>query len=96
MIGTYVRLPIEIVRGEGSVVWDDQGREYLDLLCGISVTNLGHCHPAVVAAVREQAGVLMHASNLFYTEPGLLLAERLSTGSLGGQAQRFRAFDAPA
>ena len=85
VIGTYVRLPIEIVRGEGSVVWDDQGREYLDLLCGISVTNLGHCHPAVVAAVREQAGVLMHASNLFYTEPGLLLAERLSTGSLGGR-----------
>ena len=85
VIGTYARLPLEIVRGEGTRVWDDRGREYLDLLCGISVTNLGHCHPAVVAAVREQAGVLMHASNLFYTEPGLRLAERLSAASLGGR-----------
>ena len=81
VIGTYARLPLEIVRGEGTGVWDDRGREYLDLLCGISVTNLGHCHPAVVAAVREQAGTLIHASNLFYTEPGLLLAERLSTSA---------------
>jgi predicted acetylornithine/succinylornithine family transaminase len=85
VIGTYARLPIEIVRGEGSRVWDDEGREYLDLLCGISVTNLGHCHPAVVGAVREQAGTLLHASNLFYTEPGLRLAERLSRTSLGGR-----------
>ena len=85
VIGTYARLPLEIVRGEGTRVWDDRGREYLDLLCGISVTNLGHCHPAVVDAVREQAGVLMHASNLFYTEPGLRLAERLSGSALGGR-----------
>ena len=85
VIGTYARLPLEIVRGEGARVWDDEGREYLDLLCGISVTSLGHCHPAIVAAVREQAGTLMHASNLFYTEPGIQLAERLSAGSLGGK-----------
>jgi predicted acetylornithine/succinylornithine family transaminase len=85
VIGTYARLPLEIVRGEGSWVWDDAGRRHLDLLCGISVTNLGHCHPRVVAAVREQAGTLMHASNLFYTEPGLRLAERLSGSSLGGK-----------
>ena len=75
VIGTYARQPLEIVRGEGARVWDAEGNEYLDLLCGISVTNLGHCHPAVVEAVREQAGVLMHASNLFYTEPGLRLAD---------------------
>ncbi len=85
VIGTYARLPLEIVRGEGTRVWDDRGREYLDLLCGISVTNLGHCHPAVVAAVREQAGTLIHASNLFFTEPGLRLAERLSGSALGGR-----------
>ncbi len=85
VIGTYARLPVELVRGEGTRVWDDRGREYLDLLCGISVTNLGHCHPAVVAAVREQAGTLIHASNLFFTEPGLRLAERLVTSSLGGR-----------
>ena len=85
VIGTYARLPLEIVRGEGARVWDDEGREYLDLLCGISVTSLGHCHPAIVEAVREQAGTLMHASNLFYTEPGIRLAERLSATSLGGK-----------
>ncbi len=85
VIGTYARLPVEIVRGEGHRVWDDEGREYLDFLCGISVTNLGHCHPAVVEAVREQAGTLMHTSNLFYTAPAMLLAERLSTSSLGGK-----------
>ncbi len=85
VIGTYARLPVAIVRGEGTRVWDDENREYLDLLCGISVTNLGHCHPAVVEAVRDQAGTLIHASNLFFTEPGLLLAERLSGCSLGGK-----------
>src|SRR5208283_490791 len=61
------------------------GNEYLDFLCGISVTNLGHCHPRVVAAVREQVGRLMHTSNLFYTEPGMRLAARLSAASLGGK-----------
>ncbi len=85
VIGTYARLPVEIVRGGGPYVWDDQDRKYLDFLCGISVTSLGHCHPAVVAAVREQAGTLMHASNLFYTEPAMRLAERLATSSLGGK-----------
>ncbi len=85
VIGTYARLPLELVRGEGARVWDDEGREYLDLLCGISVTSLGHCHPAVVEAVRDQAGTLIHASNLFFTEPGLQLAKRLSACSLGGK-----------
>ena len=85
VIGTYARLPLEIVRGEGARVWDDEGREYLDLLCGISVTSLGHCHPAVVEAVRDQAGTLIHTSNLFFTEPGLQLAKRLSASSLGGK-----------
>jgi acetylornithine/N-succinyldiaminopimelate aminotransferase len=85
VIGSYVRQPVEFVRGEGARLWDEQGNEYLDFLCGISVTNLGHCHPRVVAAVREQVGRLMHTSNLFYTEPAMRLAQRLSQSSLGGK-----------
>jgi len=82
---TYARLPVEFVRGEGARLWDVDGEEYLDFLCGVSVTNLGHCHPRVVAAVREQVGRLMHVSNLFYTEPAMRLAARLSQSSLGGK-----------
>ncbi|MFM9128203.1 MAG: aspartate aminotransferase family protein, partial [Solirubrobacterales bacterium] len=85
VIGTYARLPVEFVRGEGSWLWDEEGNEYLDLLCGISVTNLGHCHPRVVEAVRQQAGTLIHVSNLFYTEPAMRLAARLTESSLGGK-----------
>jgi acetylornithine/N-succinyldiaminopimelate aminotransferase len=85
VIGTYARAPVEFVRGEGARLWDGDGNEYLDFLCGISVTNVGHCHPRVVAAVREQVGRLMHTSNLFYTEPAMRLARRLSESSLGGK-----------
>jgi acetylornithine/N-succinyldiaminopimelate aminotransferase len=85
VIPSYARLPVEFVRGEGVYLWDAEGVEYLDFLCGISVTSLGHCHPRVVAAVREQVGTLMHASNLFYAEPAMRLAERLSRSSLGGK-----------
>ncbi len=85
VVGSYARLPLQIVRGAGSWVWDEDGNQYLDLLCGISVTNLGHCHPRVVEAIRDQAQTLIHASNLFYTEPGIRLAERLSVSSLGGK-----------
>ncbi|HEY0516607.1 MAG TPA: acetylornithine transaminase [Solirubrobacteraceae bacterium] len=85
VIGSYARLPVEFVRGEGARLWDAEGGEYLDFLCGISVTSLGHCHPRVVEAVREQAGRLMHTSNLFYTEPAMELARRLSAASLGGK-----------
>jgi acetylornithine/N-succinyldiaminopimelate aminotransferase len=85
VIPSYARLPVEFVRGEGSRLWDDEGNEYLDFLCGVSVTSLGHCHPRVVSAVREQLGRLMHTSNLFYTEPSMRLAERLASSSLGGK-----------
>jgi predicted acetylornithine/succinylornithine family transaminase len=78
-------MPVEFVRGEGALLWDSDGNEYLDMLCGISVSSLGHCHPRVVEAVRTQAGKLMHVSNLFYTEPGVRLAERLSRSSLEGK-----------
>jgi acetylornithine/N-succinyldiaminopimelate aminotransferase len=85
LMQTYRRAPVEFVRGEGALLWDSEGKEYLDFLAGISVCSVGHCHPAVVAAVREQAGRLMHVSNLFYTEPMVRLAERLSRSSLGGK-----------
>jgi predicted acetylornithine/succinylornithine family transaminase len=85
VIGTYARMPIEFVRGEGPWLWDVEGNEYLDFLCGIGVTSLGHCHPRVVAAVRDQVGRLMHVSNLFYTEPAMRLAARLAQSSLGGK-----------
>ena len=85
LMANYARFPVEFVRGEGAWLWDAEGEEYLDFLCGISVTNVGHCHPRVVEAVREQAGRLMHVSNLFYTEPAMCLAQRLSQNSLGGK-----------
>jgi acetylornithine/N-succinyldiaminopimelate aminotransferase len=85
LMQTYRRAPVEFVRGEGTLLWDSEGKEYLDFLAGISVCSVGHCHPAVVEAVREQAGKLMHVSNLFYTEPMVRLAERLSESSLGGR-----------
>jgi predicted acetylornithine/succinylornithine family transaminase len=85
LMRTYKRAPVEFVRGEGSLLWDAEGKEYLDFLTGISVCSVGHCNPAVVEAVREQAGRLMHTSNLFYTEPMVHLAERLSESSLGGR-----------
>ena len=85
VVPSYARFPVEFVRGEGCRLWDDEGTEYLDFLAGISVSSVGHCHPAVVRAVREQAGRLMHATNLYYTEPAMRLAERLSRSSLGGR-----------
>jgi acetylornithine/N-succinyldiaminopimelate aminotransferase len=85
VIPSYARQPVEFVRGEGARLWDADGNEYLDFLCGISVTNVGHCHPRVVEAVRDQAERLMHVSNLFYTEPAMRLAERLAASSLGGK-----------
>ncbi len=85
LMSTYARNPVEFVRGEGTRLWDDEGNEYLDFLTGISVAQLGHCHPRVVEAVREQAGRLMHVGNLFYTEPGMRLGKRLADLSLGGR-----------
>ena len=85
LMQTYRRAPVEFVRGEGALLWDSEGKEYLDFLAGISVCSVGHCHPAVVEAVREQAGKLMHVSNLFYTEPMVRLASRFSESSLGGK-----------
>jgi acetylornithine/N-succinyldiaminopimelate aminotransferase len=84
-IPTYVRNPVEFVRGEGCRLWDSEGEEYLDFLAGISVLNVGHCHPRVVEAVRDQARRLTHVTNLYYTEPAMRLSRELSERSLGGK-----------
>lgn len=81
---TYRRADVDFVRGEGALLYDDQGSEYLDFLSGISVTALGHAHPELLEAASAQAARLGHVSNLFYSEPMVDLAERLSTGSIGG------------
>ena len=62
---TYKRFPIVIVKGLGQKVWDVNGKEYLDFVAGIAVCNLGHSHPNVIAAVKEQLGKLTHISNLY-------------------------------
>jgi acetylornithine/N-succinyldiaminopimelate aminotransferase len=85
LMPTYARMPVQFVRGEGPWLWDEEGRRYLDFVTGLSVSSVGHCHPSVVEAVREQAGKLMHVSNIYYTEPAVRLAERLSRSSLGGR-----------
>ena len=82
---TYKRADVVFERGEGALLFDTEGNEYIDMLAGISVASVGHCHPDVVAAVTDQAAKLMHVSNLFYTQPMIDLAERLSQSSLGGR-----------
>jgi len=85
VVPSYARMPVELVRGAGTRLWDSEGNEYLDFLAGISVLNVGHCHPKVVEAVREQVGTLTHVTNLFYTAPAMRLAQRLAISSLGGK-----------
>lgn len=77
LFNTYARYPIALERGKGTRLWDSEGKEYLDLLAGIAVLPLGHCHPAVVDAINKQAQKLIHTSNLFYTTPTLELAQCL-------------------
>jgi acetylornithine/N-succinyldiaminopimelate aminotransferase len=81
LMSTFKRLPVTLVRGNGVRVWDDRGKEYLDFIAGIAVNQLGHCHPVVVAALREQAETLIQTSNLFYTVPQIQLAELLVQNS---------------
>lgn len=74
-----------LVKGEGCLVWDNKGKEYLDFVGGLAVNLLGHCHPDVVAAICSQAGELIHASNLYYTRPQAELARILVEHSAGDQ-----------
>lgn len=77
LMNTYTRLPLTIERGHGCLVYDAEGREYLDCVAGIAVNILGHAHPDIVEAITRQARQLIHTSNLFYTEPQTQLADRL-------------------
>ncbi len=74
---TYARAPFALVRGEGSRVWDADGKEYLDFFSSTVVTSLGHAHPRLVRAITEQAGKILHVSNLHHSEPQAHLAEKL-------------------
>jgi acetylornithine/N-succinyldiaminopimelate aminotransferase len=86
VLPTYARADLTIVRGKGCRVWDDTGKSYLDFGGGIAVTGLGHRHPAATAAAHAQLDALWHASNLYWTEPMLRLAELLSARAGGAQA----------
>ena len=77
LMQTGRRLPVTFVRGRGCLLYDDAGREYLDLVAGIAVNLLGHAHPEVVAAVTKQSAELIHTSNLYFTQPQVELARRL-------------------
>ena len=86
VMNTYGRLPMVIDRGEGCYVWDLDGNRYLDLVAGIAVNSLGHCHPAVVKAIQEQSEKLMHCSNLYWIENQVALAKLLVEKSGLGKA----------
>ncbi|MEN6623960.1 MAG: acetylornithine transaminase, partial [Smithella sp.] len=81
IMNTYKRVPIALIKGSGAKVWDINGKEYLDFVAGIAVCSLGHTHPKVVAALKEQVEKLTHVSNLYYTEPQARLAKLLTANS---------------
>ncbi|MBI5870806.1 MAG: aspartate aminotransferase family protein [Actinobacteria bacterium] len=82
---TYGRQQVAFVRGNGCYLYDEEGDAYLDFASGLSINNLGHCHPAVVKAAQAQLAELIHTCNLYYTKPGGELAQRISELSLGGK-----------
>lgn len=82
-VNNYIRYPAVMVKGEGCLLTDAEGGQYLDFLSGIAVCSLGHCHPAVTSAIQQQAAELVHVSNLYYTKPQTELAELLIANSFG-------------
>jgi acetylornithine/N-succinyldiaminopimelate aminotransferase len=87
LLQNYARYPVVLHRGKGCYVWDSSGKKYLDLIAGIGVNALGHAHPRIVKAIREQAGLLIHTSNLYYNEYQGPLAERVA--KISGLARCF-------
>ena len=87
LLQTYNRYPVVLSRGKGVFVYDVEGKRYLDFIAGLGVNALGHAHPRVVKAIREQASKLIHISNLYYHEYQGLLAERLC--SLSGLSRQL-------
>ena len=88
-MATYAPPPVTFVRGQGSLLWDDTGRQYLDFLSGLAVTSLGHAHPAVADAICAQARTLLHVSNLFGTEPQRQVAATLDRLLAAGPGRVF-------
>jgi predicted acetylornithine/succinylornithine family transaminase len=82
----YGKLPAVMVKGKGSVLWDADGKEYLDLFAGFGGTILGHCHPAIVEAVSTQAATMLAMGNQFYSEPQVKLAEAIKKNGFDGRA----------
>lgn len=87
LMQTYARQPVAFIRGAGARLWDFEGNEYLDAISGVAVTNLGHSHPVITAAIAEQAGLLMHTSNMFGIDWQERLGERLN--QLSGMHRGF-------
>jgi len=77
-MNTYMQLPVTFVKGDGMWLWDEHGKRYLDALAGVAVCGLGHCHPKLVKAISEQAGMLIHTSNLYHIDKQEKLASRLA------------------
>jgi acetylornithine/N-succinyldiaminopimelate aminotransferase len=86
LMANYARAPLCLVRGEGARVWDADGKEYLDFVGGIAVDALGHCHPKIVGAIREQATTLLHVSNLYQIPAQIHLAKLLCDHSFADRA----------
>ncbi|HHY81018.1 MAG TPA: aminotransferase class III-fold pyridoxal phosphate-dependent enzyme, partial [Thermoanaerobacter sp.] len=83
LMNTYSRYPITLVEGKGTKVWDDKGNVYLDFVAGIAVNSLGHCHPALVDAIKNQSEKLIHCSNLYWNENQIQLAKIIAENSFG-------------
>jgi len=90
LMGNYAVPSVTFVQGSGTELFDTEGRRYLDFLCGLAVTSLGHSHPRVAAALAEQSRTLLHTSNLFATEPQLEVALRLDALVRSGVGQPGR------
>ena len=88
VMGTYARLPVAFVRGQGTELWDADGKRYLDFLAGLAVSGLGHAHPEVADAIADQARTLLHVSNLYYNDVQPHVAARLDA-LLGGGGRVF-------
>ena len=84
LMNTYSRFPATFVYGKGSWIYDEKGNAYLDFTSGIAVNVLGHSHPRLVEAIKDQAEKLIHCSNLFWNRPQMELAELLSKNTFGG------------
>src|SRR3954454_7544623 len=91
LLQTYTRYPIVLTRGKGVFLYDIEGNRYLDFVSGLGVNALGHAHPRIVKAIREQSAKLIHVSNLYYHEYQGPLAEKLCALAAGSSAEKFRA-----